>query len=78
MATIILQPNESFEHIHSRESQTIHMKGEVEISFNGTSRIMRDNESVIVPANVPHTITNLGTCDAEVGCIGPANNHGNH
>lgn len=71
MARIILSPNETFEHYHSHASRTIHVKGDVQICINGISSKMRRKESFDVPGNTPHTITNIGEEDAEIGCVGP-------
>ncbi|MEP1216445.1 MAG: cupin domain-containing protein [Marinobacter sp.] len=70
MARIILSPNESFEHYHSHESRTIHVKGDIQITVGGMSYRMKNKECFDVPGNTPHTIINVGKEDAEVGCIG--------
>ncbi len=70
MATIVLQPGETFEHYHSAPSQTIHVRGDIEFSVDGSARLMRPRESISVPGNTKHSVRNLGARTAEVTCVG--------
>ena len=77
MATIVLDPKESFEHFHSDESVTFHVEGRVEILMNDHQYSLKSGENITVPGNTRHTIINIGDTEAKVGCIGTAGNpHG--
>lgn len=75
MAIITLAPNESFEHYHSGASTTIHIAGDIEISFGDTRRRMAAGEAIAVPRDAPHTLTNVGTGMASIACVGPGGGH---
>jgi len=69
MASILLEPGESFEHFHSEASYTSVVSGEVRFTSNFESRMLAIGERVRVPANHSHTVTNVGHTNARVDCI---------
>lgn len=48
-------------HVHPYEEVFITINGRVELESDGTVRTTGPDEVCIVPANVPHTFTNVGT-----------------
>ena len=70
MAKIALGPGEEFEHYHSEESYTKHLSGKIELSFSDKKLILNDGQSVIIPANTPHSAKNIGNNLATFDCSG--------
>lgn len=68
MAIIILEPGEVFEHYHSEVSETDVLRGSVRCAFNGEVLRMHPGDSVTIPADTPHTLENVGSVEAHVGC----------
>ena len=69
MATILLEPNESFEHFHACESITTLICGEIEFSLQGKQLVMKEGDSISVPPQERHTMTNVGSTLAHVGAL---------
>jgi len=68
MASILLEPGESFEHVHGDVSYTTLIFGHVEFSDNQQPRIMAVGEPIFVGAGCSHTIRNVGDATATVFC----------
>jgi len=71
MAKIILEPNESFEHIHSDDSYTSLVKGKGALKMNGKIISMKAGEIIKVPAGVTHTVVNEGMALLTLKCVHP-------
>ncbi len=69
MASITLAAGESFEHMHKEDSFTILMYGDVELTMEGLTRILKKEDPIYVPPGVSHTIQNVGASDAKVDCL---------
>lgn len=69
MAFILLQPGESFEHVHAAESLTRLISGEVEFSDDRATQVMTVGTPVGVAAGCSHTIRNIGLVIANVECV---------
>lgn len=72
MASITLNPGESFEHIHTTESITTHVEGMLELLIEDKRIQLRINEAVVIPPMVTHTIVNIGSSIAIFDCNGHA------
>lgn len=48
-------------HVHPYEEVFVTIHGEVELESDGEVRVTNPDEVCVVPANVPHTFTNVGT-----------------
>lgn len=68
MAKITLNPNEKFEHIHTIESTTELISGNLIYHCNNQKIVMEKNKTIITPPNVPHTMENIGTTEAIFNC----------
>jgi quercetin dioxygenase-like cupin family protein len=68
MATIILGPDESFEHYHAMGSHTKLLKGHAELHFEGKTIRLEEEVPIFVPAQCPHVILNIGTGKAYIQC----------
>jgi quercetin dioxygenase-like cupin family protein len=68
MATITLNPDESFEHYHLEESITKHVSGKIELSFNNEKILLNKGQKVIVPAKTSHITKNIGKDIASFSC----------
>ncbi|HTE09805.1 MAG TPA: cupin domain-containing protein [Chitinophagaceae bacterium] len=68
MATIILGPQEEFEHSHDGISYTRLLSGSATYIDNSRKIDMVFEESIITPANVSHKIINTGTKECAVEC----------
>ena len=68
MAKIILEPGEVFEHFHSEPSQTVLLEGLVQMTFGEKFVPLVLNQMVDVPAQMSHTLKNVGTKEAVVWC----------
>jgi mannose-6-phosphate isomerase-like protein (cupin superfamily) len=70
MAIIILKPGESFEHIHTSESWTTHVEGDLELLLDGKIIQLTNYETFFIPAMVTHTVSNTGSTIAKFDCNG--------
>jgi quercetin dioxygenase-like cupin family protein len=69
MAIIVLEPGETFQHSHPITTYTEVIEGSVVFSMDGVrDKALAPRERVPVPANVAHTMTNVGAGLAKVGC----------
>ena len=69
MASILLDPGESFEHLHEHASFTTLVSGQVRFSDGLKSQIMRVGEPIYVAPGCSHTIVNVGDVSANVACV---------
>ena len=69
MASILLQPGETFEHSHNDTSDTVHVSGKVEFVVGSSKHIMRSGERISTPPHIFHAITNVGSEIAQIDCI---------
>jgi mannose-6-phosphate isomerase-like protein (cupin superfamily) len=69
MATILLDVEESFEHLHRQASLTVLKEGRARLVMNGSVLELQPNVAVTVPANTSHTIVNIGETTAVVNCV---------
>ena len=68
MATIILAPDEAFAHIHTTESRSKCLRGEVSVTFAGVAHTLRVGDTTVIPAGMEHVIKNIGRDNAHIGC----------
>jgi mannose-6-phosphate isomerase-like protein (cupin superfamily) len=68
MARIVLEPGEVFEHYHSYESYSIRVSGQLELTVGSKSIKLLGNKREIIPANTPHSITNIGKVIGAFDC----------
>ncbi len=68
MARIVLEPGEVFEHYHSYESYSVGVSGKLDLTVGGTTIPLLENKREIIPANTPHSITNMGNIVGSFDC----------
>ena len=68
MATIILEPDEMFEHLHRKDSQSTLLSGSATLSVDCNRILMTIGKPVTIKAGHPHTLCNTGQCAAEISC----------
>jgi mannose-6-phosphate isomerase-like protein (cupin superfamily) len=79
MATIVLEPEESFEHTHIEDSYTELIEGSVDLIMEDSSIRLNVNEPILTRSGVKHRMVNLGTSPASVRCAhAPAPPHSMH
>ena len=69
MSTIILVPDEEYEHSHSAKSTTLLVSGSVKMDIAGEVFDLEPNVPVSVPAGVSHRMVNVGSQPATVNCL---------
>lgn len=69
MAKIILEPREVFEHFHQIDSVSILLKGKVKYTSNDTEIEMQIGQRITTPANISHSLSNIGNEVAEIRCL---------
>lgn len=69
MATILLEPGESFDHMHATLSESILVDGAVHYEAAGKRFSMRRGEHVVAQAGERHVLHNTGSTVATVNCI---------
>ena len=70
MAQITLQPNESFEHTHSKDTYTRLQEGEGVLKMGGKEIKMVKGKKYKIPAGQSHTVMNNSSKVCGVWCMG--------
>ena len=68
MATIIIEPGETFEHTHSRQGATILREGDVELEIDGDRRSLQRDVPIQIRAGQHHVMRNVGNTPARIDC----------
>jgi quercetin dioxygenase-like cupin family protein len=56
-------------HRHDFEESFTILQGEIELSFRGEKKVVRERETVNIPANAPHSFTNASQHPVRLLCI---------
>ena len=56
-------------HRHDFEESFTILQGEIELSFRGEKKVVREHETVNIPANAPHSFTNASQHPVRLLCI---------
>jgi len=70
MAQITLQPNESFEHTHSKDTYTMLREGEGVLKIGGKEIKMVKGKKYKIPAGKSHTVVNNSSKISGIICVG--------
>ena len=70
MAQIILQPNESFEHTHAKDTYTMLRDGEGILKMRGQEIKMVIGRKYKIPAGESHTVLNNSFNKSDIICVG--------
>lgn len=70
MATIVLSPNESFEHYHEGETVSALVAGLATITIGDVTKEMKLNEEMKIPVGTRHVMKNIGMTEAKIMCSG--------
>ena len=69
MATFILLPGESATHTHDSESVSTLLKGTANMIVAGDRVVLELGKPLAIPANVQHTMQNVGNTEARIACL---------